>query len=385
MTGSSDVEQTLTRAPTLYDLLAREWEAGSPVGAMRFNAEGSAVAAALEDGSVALARLEDEEAPEKRLRIDFETGRSTIRPRERAPAPLARTEPLGDGAPVLAAFRDTGFAAGTSEGRILQVTPRGQVVRLRAGEGRAIVALDRAAPGAGGPGRLAAATTDGVVILDEDTLEPIAEIGAGAPIAGLAFSPDGETLAIAHAAGVSLWRSGGGAAPAIALEFDGRPAVLRWSAARDLLVAGLAEGGLEVIWPADGAHARIEGAAAGADLALNRVAGAVVASGGLRPAAWVLPASPKTARRAQALATGSPGIAMIEAVTAHPDRALAAFGYANGLVQIAEVGKADELVVRPGDGAAVRALAWSQDGKHMAIGTARGNVALVAFPKNMFK
>ena len=59
MTGSSELEETLTRAPTLYDLLAREWGAGSPVGALLFNADGSAVAAGLEDGSVALARLED--------------------------------------------------------------------------------------------------------------------------------------------------------------------------------------------------------------------------------------------------------------------------------------------------------------------------------------
>ncbi|WP_162683178.1 WD40 repeat domain-containing protein [Rhodobacteraceae bacterium DSL-40] len=379
------MEETLTRAPTLYDLLAREWGAGSPVGALLFNADGSAVAAGLEDGSVALARLEDEEAPEKRLRLDFETGRTTIRPRERPPAPLARTEPLGEGAPVLAAFRDTGFAAGTSDGRILQITPRGQVVRLRAGDGRAILGLDRAAPRGGQPGRLAAATAGGVCILDEDTLETVAEIDTDAPVSGIAFSPDGQALAIAQAGGVSIWSSSGGAAPVLSLAVEGKPSTLRWSAAGDLLIAGCAEGGIEAIWPAEGAQARIEGPAPGADLALNQVAGAVIASGGLRPAAWALPATPKAAARVQAIATGSPGIAAIDAVTTHPDRALSAFGYANGLVQIAQVGKADELVVRPGDGAAVRALAWSRDGRHMAIGTARGNVALVAFPKNMFK
>jgi WD40 repeat protein len=71
-------------------------------------------------------------------------------------------------------------------------------------------------------------------------------------------------------------------------------------------------------------------------------------------------------------------------VAAHPEKKLIAAGYANGRITIAQIGARDELVVRP-LGSAVTALAWSGDGRHLAIGAVDGTAAIVTFPAQMFK
>ena len=85
-----------------------------------------------------------------------------------------------------------------------------------------------------------------------------------------------------------------------------------------------------------------------------------------------------------ALETGRAGLVLVEAVAAHPEKKLIAAGYANGRITIAQIGARDELVVRP-LGSAVTALAWSGDGRHLAIGAVDGTAAIVTFPAQMFK
>lgn len=69
----------------------------------------------------------------------------------------------------------------------------------------------------------------------------------------------------------------------------------------------------------------------------------------------------------------------------HPRRDLCAVSYGTGLVMLCRIGHADEMLVREGTGAAVTAMAWSDDGAHLAIGGADGGLSIATFPKNMFK
>lgn len=71
-------------------------------------------------------------------------------------------------------------------------------------------------------------------------------------------------------------------------------------------------------------------------------------------------------------------------MAAHPARGLVAAGLANGQVLIAEIGGRDELLLRQG-GEAVTALAFSPDGRHLAIGDAGGTLAIATFPPQLFK
>ena len=73
----------------------------------------------------------------------------------------------------------------------------------------------------------------------------------------------------------------------------------------------------------------------------------------------------------------------VVAVAAHPTRRLIAAGYANGQIVIAEPGRRDELILKA-SGPAPAALAWSADGRMLAIAAADA-VSLATLPDALFK
>ena len=102
----------------------------------------------------------------------------------------------------------------------------------------------------------------------------------------------------------------------------------------------------------------------------SQPANALFASGAFRIAGWSMTAPPFGGETSGALETGRAGLVLVEAVAAHPEKKLIAAGYANGRITIAQIGARDELLVRP-LGSAVTALAWSGDGRHLAVGVCR--------------
>ena len=103
------IETKPPQATTLFDLIGREWALEGAVIGLTFNAGTSAVACAMEDGTLTMLPVADSEHPEKRIRMDLETGRTTIRPREGALPQPQRTERLRPGA-ALCALGGQGFA-----------------------------------------------------------------------------------------------------------------------------------------------------------------------------------------------------------------------------------------------------------------------------------
>ena len=359
----------------LFDLLARSWQLPAAVAAVQLDAAGKAAAFALTDGRVALAPLDDPDSSISRLRMEFDSGRSTIRAREKPVAPPFLTPELSEGAPHLAASGRIGFIAASRDGRIHQLTPRGQMIAMApAGDPVAAIASD-------GRGRLAIARPGRIDLHREEGMERLAGLLTPGTATGLAFTPDGR-LAVQCDETLRLW-SPGTEAEQHPLGGTGTPVL---SPAGGWLGGS---NGRDAFWAlrlSDGRAARIGNfRAAPASIAFAPGDAAVFASGAFRLAGWSLATPPFDTEATGALRTGRSGLVLVERVATHPARDLVAFGTADGTVAIARSGLPDKMILRHADGAAVTALIWSACGLHLAIGTATGAAALVTLPTQMFK
>ena len=354
-----------TRTLTLFDLLARSWQVAGAVADLRFDAAGTALAVATAAGTVALAAVADAEPPEKRLRVSGDLGQTTIRPRGGSPAPLTLLTGLADAAPPIAAAGGSGFLAGGGDGRVLRLAPDGSTAPTPVALEGPVRALDGSPLGTIAAADAASLVHDGTTLLRED-------------VVSLAFAPDGRRLAVAQGDSVAILCGDGGASD-VALPAAGP---MRWRADGGWLAVSLGSAGLGLVDPAGGRSATVGGFPAPVrDLAWSAAADALVAAGAFRIAAWDGSRFPTTDRP---LVTGHPGLVPLTAVACHPSRRLVAAGYANGQVVMAEIGGRDELLLRQ-SGAEVTALAFSPDGRHLAIGDAAGTAAIATFPPQMFK
>lgn len=345
---------------TLFDLIARVWQAPAAIAGVRFAAEGGAAAFATENGAVMIASGADPEPPDTRLRVTGDLGQTTIRPRTKAAPPLVAVTSLADGAPPLAT-RGADFLAGDADGRVLRIGPDGATEPVMT-LGGAILALDH---------------QDGLTVAADRTT-----LAAGSrrlPLPGIrAIAARRGRIAAADARAIHLLAEGAHAtAPVEGAER------LSWRADGAWLGAALGGHGVALIdAEAPARISRLDGFPAPArDLVWSAPGAAFAAPGAFRIAAWDARPLPATDRP---LVTGHPGLVAVEALAAHPVKPLIAAGYANGQVIIAEIGRRDELMIRQ-SGGRVTCLAFSPDGKHLAIGDADGAMAIATFPDRMFK
>ena len=370
------MNQQNAQALTLFDLLARRWQASAAIADVRFTADGTAAAFATADGSVLIDAAPDPEPPETRIRVTGDLGQITVRPRTRDAAPLVTVSGLADGAPPLAAAGPD-FLVGDAEGRVLRLSPDGATTPVLTLP-ETIVALDHAAgvTAATDAGSLALAGPEGERRWDFPGLRT------------LALAPDGRRIAAANAAQLVLVDDDVRTVPLFGATR------LAWRGDGAWIAAALGAAGLALVDAAEREGVR-EGERRGdpgpirlrdfpapvRSLGWSAAGGVFVASGAFRIAAWDAGALPATDRP---LVTGQSGLVVVEAVAVHPTRALVAAGFANGQVVIAQIGSRDELLLRQ-TGASVTCLAFSADGRHLAIGDADGSAAVASFPPQMFK
>ncbi|WP_395447871.1 hypothetical protein ACHMW7_23620 [Aminobacter sp. UC22_36] len=375
------MNQQTIRNLTLFELLARSWKRPSPIADVRFSADGTVVAFSGTDGSVAIAPTTDTEPPEERIRVSADLGQTTIRPRKNPPAPIIAATIRNDGDAPLAAYRGSGFVCGGGTGDVLCLSHSGEVEStLFRTENGPIIAVDHSEQTG------ITVATDGDHLYLSRGSGDIARYGRGpgSHIEALAISPDGNQVAASYADGLSIWRLESGAAALQEISLPSRPHSLRWKADGTTLACSLESGGFGFV-DLSGGHVEVipDFPATVRTLSWSGPANALVASGAFRIAAWSSGA-PRTGDGRAALATGRPGLVLVEAVAAHPKTGLVAAGYANGQIVIAQIGGRDEMLVRPA-GSPVTAMAWSADGSHLALGDASGTAALVTFPHQMFK
>ncbi|MCF6114536.1 WD40 repeat domain-containing protein [Mesorhizobium muleiense] len=364
---------------TLFDLLARSWRRPSAIADLRFSADGSAVAYTSVDGTVAIAAVADQEPPESRIRVSGDLGQTTIRPREKPPAPLIATAALGDGDVPLASYLSFGFLVGTAAGEAVHLAADGNVMETLVKIDGPVVAVDH------NPRTAITAVSNGQDVFLARGQGDAVRHDATPSTDALAFSPDGRRLACGRDDGLSIWAVDGDAVPIRDVSFSARPVSIRWSGDGTWLACGLETGGFALVSMTDDRYGIVEGFPSPVrTVCWSLPENALFASGAFRIAGWSMTAPPLDGDTSGALETGRAGLVPVETVAAHPEKKLIAAGYANGRITIAQIGARDELLVRP-LGSAVTALAWSDDGRHLAVGAVDGTAAIVTFPAQMFK
>ena len=371
------------QAMTLFDLIARTWDVKTEVRALQFNAKGTSLAAQLADGQMAFVSVQDAESPDNRVRVEADTGRSSIRPRSKPlPPPVFSEAPVARADVPLCRLGDQGFAFPHAEtGALWRATARGQTLAMNAARQDAVTAL-------------AALSRSGQVAVAHGTrLALVAETG-GAEVAGIkldhsvtriAVSGDETLLACWGAGQVSIVRAEDMTCQA-QIACDGKVLCLEWSPCQNWLVAGCEDKAVLLADVTAGASDRIvDFPAPVLSAQFSGKAKAVIASGAFRVVGWSLPDLPFGDHAGAPIETGKPGLTIVDRVAVHPKRDLCAVSYGTGLVMLCRIGHPDEMLVREGTGAAVTALAWSDDGAHLAIGGEDGSLSIATFPKNMFK
>lgn len=358
----------------LFDLIARDWVLASPATGVTFNQNDTGVAFACADGTVLLAATAEKEGSNLRIRRAVDTARLTIAPRSKPVAPLRAADYTEGRSSAVVPHGVANFAFAKANGRINTLTLGGLAVHLPAKAPGSVGDLALSPDGA----MLAYACGDQVHVTASDANTPVS-LTAPATVTGLAFSPDGQTLAVAHDGGVSRWSVTALDQAALETPITGSPTGIIWHAEGGWLAVRLGAGGFCVI-EAQSNLPRSFGnfPAPVGSIGFSNATNAVVAAGAFRVAAWGL-------SDLAPITSAKPGLVLITAIATCPTRNLVAVGYANGLLSLAEIGRPSEILLRENTGAAVTAMAWSGNGKFLALAGSDGSAALVEFPDTMFK
>ncbi|MBF9035870.1 hypothetical protein HKCCE2091_16605 [Rhodobacterales bacterium HKCCE2091] len=370
------------QAVSLFDLIARTWSLETEVRQVLLNADGSGAAAMLADGTLAFVATEDAEHPEKRMRLELETGRQTIRPREAAlPTPQRSDGSVADAGVPLRRLGGRDFAfLHKSRTEIWRATPRGTVLRVAAAPGpvSAFCTLE-------GPGRVIDARGTRITAWSADKGKELQSVFLDHDVRQVAASADGTLLACWGPGHVTIL-SAETLEPRLSLDSEGDVSRLSWAPGNRWLAGGCEDKCILLVDVEAGTCDRlVDFPAPVADATFSGPARALLASGAFRAVGWALPDLPFGDHVGTPVESGRPGLTIVDHVAPHPGRPIAAVAYANGLVTICQVGQRDELMLREGSGSTVTALDWSTDGAHLAIGGADGTVSIVTFPKSMFK
>ena len=359
----------MSAPPQLIDLLGACWTLGAPVAALawtRGEAGCELAGFALGDGTLAMAPGAWEGAPRLEERAG---GRITLIPGDpdKQKPPLSRLAVHRGAALALAGDSGDGFLSGGEDGRFVRVSAEGEVRLLAEFPG---LRVEHAA--AGGAWRACAA--GGAVHIFGAAP---AWVDLPGPAQALSFDPGGETLAVGHREGVSLWRAGRAVRR---LETVGQVRALAWSPDGTLLVAALDGGDLAGWRLADGAPLALarEGEP---PLSLSIAGNWLAASGGAQVACWDL-ARPGSAPVLCGLSAARAGVSL---VACHPVQGPIACAYRNGAVLLCQKGSEESLFVRAAPAVPVTALAWSRDGNFLALGSEEGEAGVVALPPLLFR
>ncbi len=367
---------------SLFGLLGRSWELDAPVADLAFDNSSGAVAFALTDGSVAIAKVKDSEPAAKRIRVSAEDGRSSILPRTKPLPPIIRLT-VQERTPVaLTAYGKHGFVVGDASGVLTSVTIGGERTPFSKPLGAPIIALDHAPT----TGDLACATADHrVVLIRHGETEPQV-LQHDAAISTLAFSPDGSRLAVACQDHITLWKTEQKPEQLVKLAPCQSPLSLAWSPDYTKLALGQEKAGVTV-WQLDGKdHISLPDYPAPVrTLCWTADSDVLTTSGAFRVIAWPFKQLKTNGVHPASLDSGKPGLATVEAIASHPTRPLIAAGYEHGMLIIAQIGKSDELVIKTEGQGAIDAIRWSSNAGYVAIGSGQGLAAIIELPAQMFK
>ncbi len=366
----------------LFDLLAREWELSAPIEGVVFNNSDTAVAFTCSDGTVSIVSTEDKESSNNRVHHAIDTGVQSIQPRSGSFEPARQAAFAQQRTSSLVPQGEANFLFGTENGQLITVTMQGDSHILNPEMKGSVVAVACRQDGK----MLSCAAGKSIHIYKSENLSILHEIETVEPVVGLAYSPDGNTLSIAHMAGISLWNVLGEITKL--KEYPLSPPIdnIFWSV-DSLWIAGTSSAdGFTLINTQSGWIKQFSDFPTPVDtLSFSHAANAVVTSGAFRVAAWSLKQLGQDKEDNGALHSGKAGLVPVRSVAASPVRNLVAVGYANGLLCLTQIGHQEEMLLAQDNDVGVSVLSWSKNGAFLAIGKSNGKAALIEFPRGMFK
>jgi len=356
---------------SLIEWLGGQWHHNASVVALAWNETSRTFGYALGDGSLMLADTQWPGGPS--IQVD-PGGRAELTLQREPPiAPLQIRAHQNICSSLASDFGD-GFVSSGDDGRLIRTTAKGVAHTIAENPGW----VDHVATSATG----ALAFTSGKQARRLTGIDQKVESSIDLPgsATALAFDPAGSQLAIAHHDGVTLWPMTG---EPRRLVWPGYHRAMAWSRDGRYLFTGMQENTLHGWRLADSGDIEM-GGYPGQPLSISFLAdGRMLAtSGAPRVTCWRIDAPE---RDAQPLQCGIASKTPVTVVACHPIHALIATGYHNGAVLLTQPGSEDVLFVKGSGGGAVSALAWSDDGTHLALGTDSGVLGWVSLPPSLFR
>ncbi len=376
------MSQAATQDNSLMSLVARAWQLDAGVEETVFDFDNKTVAFLTSAGAVALAPAADPESAQNRSHIQGgDVGRITISPRTKPTMPLIKFSAPESFFVLLQAGRNGGFVAATASGQIYQIAIDGQVTVLGSEKYTEPKALGTSPANQ----NVAILCERQIIVLDSDGT-CLASVELEQTASDLALHPDGKHLAIADDGGITIWSIGQTLQKERRFEHPAKHVRIAWSPNGRFIATALTEGGLQTWRLSDGLPIPMSNyPSPSRHFNWGPKDSFLATSGAFRIVCWPLSDPDLSKPHPAPFETGTKGLVLVTATAAQKKRNLVAGGYDNGIVVICQAGKPDELILRGVDGYAVRALAWSNDGLSLAIGTAGGFTAVARFPDYMFK
>ncbi|KQW18883.1 hypothetical protein ASC80_15390 [Afipia sp. Root123D2] len=204
---------------------------------------------------------------------------------------------------------------------------------------------------------------------EEKSLEVSSTVG------GLAFSPKGLRLAVAHYNGVTLWFPNMAATPEF-LEWKGSHLAVTFSEDNRFLVTAMHESALHGWRLADSRHMRMTGYPARVRSISWSVGGKFLATSG-SDSVILWPFGSKDGPMGKEPAMLAPLQAKATVVACHPKQDIFAAGYSDGTILMVRIEDGAEILVRRNGGEPVAALAWNAKGTILAFATEDGDAGLM--------